>query len=269
MTIPIEDKFEDILGKSQRGLGLGDSELAEKANVTVSELESVLAGRFNETVVRKLAPILNLNAEALVVSGRKEWYPEAIAIDGLAAFTTPYGDMTVNSYVVWDPASKDAVIFDSGADCTEMIQFIEKQGLKPQAILLTHAHGDHIFDLDRLKERTGVAAYVSSAEAFEGAKTFEEGKTFAVGGLKIGTRLTSGHSRGGVTYVVDGLSRLIAIVGDAIFAGSMGGGMVSFQDALRNNREKILTLPNETLICPGHGPLTTVGEEKAHNPFFA
>ena len=72
-----------------------------------------------------------------------------------------------------------------------------------------------------------------------------------------------------MTYVVTGLARPIAIVGDSLFAGSMGGGNVSYQDALRTNLEKILTLPNETIICPGHGPMTTVGEEKQNNPFFA
>ena len=59
-----------------------------------------------------------------------------------------------------------------------------------------------------------------------------------------------------------------AVVGDSIFAGSMGGGMVSYADALKNNKEQILTLPDETVIAPGHGPLTTVGEEKRNNPFF-
>ena len=72
-----------------------------------------------------------------------------------------------------------------------------------------------------------------------------------------------------MTYVVTGLAQPIAIVGDSLFAGSMGGGNVSYDDALRNNLEKILTLPDETIICPGHGPMTTVGEEKQHNPFFA
>ena len=95
----------------------------------------------------------------------------------------------------------------------------------------------------------------------------QPGATVAVT-LEIEARLTSGHSPGGMTYVVTGLSRPIAIVGDSLFAGSMGGGNVSYEDALRNNREKILTLPDETVICPGHGPMTTVGEEKAHNPFF-
>jgi len=59
------------------------------------------------------------------------------------------------------------------------------------------------------------------------------------------------------------------VVGDSIFAGSMGGGNISYKEAIKNNVEKILTLPDETIICPGHGPMTTVGEEKAHNPFFA
>jgi hydroxyacylglutathione hydrolase len=72
-----------------------------------------------------------------------------------------------------------------------------------------------------------------------------------------------------MTYVVTGLTRPIAIVGDSLFAGSMGGGNVSYRDALRTNLEKILTLPDQTIICPGHGPMTTVGEEKEHNPFFA
>ena len=72
-----------------------------------------------------------------------------------------------------------------------------------------------------------------------------------------------------MTYFVRGLDRPVAIVGDSLFAGSMGGGNVSYEDALRNNLEKILTLPNDTILCPGHGPLTTVAEEKKHNPFFA
>jgi glyoxylase-like metal-dependent hydrolase (beta-lactamase superfamily II) len=67
---------------------------------------------------------------------------------------------------------------------------------------------------------------------------------------------------------VRGLARPVAIVGDAIFAGSMGGGGISYADALRTNREEILSLSDDTIVCPGHGPMTTVGEEKRNNPFF-
>ena len=69
--------------------------------------------------------------------------------------------------------------------------------------------------------------------------------------------------------MVTGLSKPVAFTGDALFAGSMGGGVVSYEDALRTGREKILSLPDETVICPGHGPMSTVAGEKRHNPFFA
>jgi glyoxylase-like metal-dependent hydrolase (beta-lactamase superfamily II) len=135
-------------------------------------------------------------------------------------------------------------------------------------ILLTHTHPDHIADLATLKTATRAAAFVSKLEAMPDAETFEVGHNFTVGTLKVETRLTSGHSKGGITYVINGLSTPIAVVGDALFAASMGGGGVSYADALKNNRQQIFTLPDDTVLCPGHGPLTTVGEEKVHNPFF-
>ena len=97
---------------------------------------------------------------------------------------------------------------------------------------------------------------------------FEAGRRFVAGRLTIETRQTRGHSPGGITYVVNGLPNRIAIVGDALFAGSMGGGNISYSDALETNRLSLFTLPDDTIVCPGHGPLTTIGEEKVHNPFF-
>ena len=88
--------------------------------------------------------------------------------------------------------------------------------------------------------------------------------------MKITARLTAGHSNGGTTYVVEGLRPTIAVVGDALFSASMGGVPPErYPAALRANGEKILSLPDDSIICPGHGPLTTVGEEKKHNPFYA
>ena len=91
---------------------------------------------------------------------------------------------------------------------------------------------------------------------------------FEWGGLRIAPKSTWGHSKGGISYVVTGLAKPLVVVGDALFASSMGGGMVSFADALSTNRKELFTLPDETIVCPGHGPLTTIGEEKAHNPFY-
>ena len=169
----------------------------------------------------------------------------------------------MNSYVVWDPASRAAVAFDTGADCSGMLALLAEKKLALKLILLTHTHGDHIFDLDRLKEKTGAPAFVSEHEPIDGAEPFAAGRSFEAGALRIETRLTWGHSKGGITYVITGLARPVAVVGDAVFAGSMGGGGVSYAAALHTNREQILTLPDDTILCPGHGPLTTVGEERA------
>lgn len=234
MSLPLEDNASDIIGKAQRGLKLP-----------------------GET-----APVkLGLNARAL--RELAHWHPVERNLTGLVMFTTPYGDMTVNSYVVFDLQTKEAAAFDTGADCSEMLTHRIGQ------IFLTHIHGDHVMELDRLKEKTGARAFVSERDPMEGAEPFADGAEFRIGNLKVETRRTSGHARGGVTYVITGLAERLAIVGDAIFAGSMGGGLVDYREALRTNRENILSLPDDTVICPGHGPLTTVGEEKSHNPFFA
>ena len=104
---------------------------------------------------------------------------------------------------------------------------------------------------------------------FPGAKTFQENAYFHIGELAIKTLFTWGHSPGMTTFFVTGLSWPLAIVGDSIFASSMGGSPTNFEDQYRNNKEKLLTLPKDTVIASGHGPLTTLAQEKEHNPFFA
>jgi len=269
MSIPLEDNVSDIIGKAQRGLGISDSQLAERSGVSAEKIRKLRNGEIEDDAVERAAPVLKLDAAALRTLAAGSWGPEALSeIEGLAQFNTTYHDITVNAYLVWDPVTCEAVAFDTGADCGAMLERVKMEKLKVKLILLTHAHPDHVADLPRLKA-TGAPVYISELEPEEGAAAIAEGKRFRIGSLEIEARLTSGHSPGGMTYVVTGLSRPIAIVGDSLFAGSMGGGNVSYKDALRNNREKILTLPEDTIVCPGHGPLTTVGKEKRDNPFFA
>ena len=267
MPIPLEDNFADVVSKAQRGLGLADRDLAARAGISLAELDRVKAEHYDAEALRKLAPALGLNAQAL--TALPKYLPAAVKVVGLASFSTAYGGMLVNSYLVWDAASGDAAAFDTGTDCAAILDALRHQNLKLRGIFLTHTHGDHIADLDRLQRETGASVHASSREPLHGAEAFELGQTFACGGLRIEARLTWGHSRGGTTYVIHGLERPVAVVGDAMFAGSMGGGAVSYADALRTNREEILPLPPETVLCPGHGPLTTVAEEREHNPFFA
>lgn len=268
--IPLEDNFTDIIGKAQRGLGISDSQLAEEAKVSVDKVRELREGKVDEEALKRVALNLNLDASTLLASARAQWQPrEQGSIEGLAQFNTRYSDMTVNAYLVWDPQSHEAVAFDTGADCSEMLKRIDDEKLGLRLILLTHAHPDHIEDLDRFTKKADAAVFISEHESAPGAQPFAEGKHFQVGKLEIEARLTWGHSPGGTTFVVHGLAHPVAIVGDSIFAGSMGGGGISYESAVKNNLEKILTLPDDTIICPGHGPMTTVGEEKKHNPFFA
>jgi hydroxyacylglutathione hydrolase len=269
MNLPLEDSHLDVLRKAQRGTGLSDTELAEKAGLERAEIAAVMAGAMDEKAIAKLASALHLAPERVVRLAKGEYVPAPVNVpDGFAEFTTPFDDMTVNSFLVWDPETKEAVAFDSGADATEMLNTVASRHLKLKYVLLTHSHGDHVFDLERVIEKTGAEAWIGERENFAGAKPFAAGKEFEVGGLKIGTRLTAGHAAGGITYVIEGLALPVAIVGDAIFAGSMGGGMVSYAEALKTNRREIFTLKDETILASGHGPLTTVGEQRENNPFF-
>lgn len=270
MPIPIEDNFEDIICKAMRGRNLSETELSEKSGIDRDLLHRLCRGEFlDESALSKIAPHLELDGAALTLSASKAWYPRPVTLDGLAQFNTPYRDMRVNAYLVWDPRGRAAAAFDTGTDAGLIIDEIARLHLSLRHIFLTHTHNDHIADLDRLKAAApGAIVRANRREPWPGCEEFVEGATFEIGSLKVGTHTTSGHSVGGTTYVIRGLEHNVAVVGDAIFAGSMGGGMVSFAEALENNRKKIMTLPDETVLCPGHGPLTTVGEEKRHNPFF-
>ena len=269
--VPLEDNYNDVIAKAQRGLGIDDADLARRAQVDTAAVVSLKAGHFNEVVARRVASHLRLNRDALVRLALKQWYPvQPLFPVGFAAFNTPMGEMTVNSYIVWDDRSRHAAAFDTGASCVPMLEFIRSEKLTLRSIFLTHTHEDHIADLPKLAAETKAEVWASSREpvSFPGAKTFEENAFFHLGPISIKTLFTWGHSPGGTTYFVNGLSWPLAITGDSIFASSMGGGLVSYNDAFENNLRKIMTLPSDTVLACGHGPLTTVAQERRNNPFF-
>jgi hydroxyacylglutathione hydrolase len=127
---------------------------------------------------------------------------------------------------------------------------------------------DHLADLDKLQAASNATSYGSAVENPLGLKSLVHGDGLILGNLTIRVLGTSGHTPGGLSYFIDGLAKPLVVVGDALFAGSMGGAAYAYQEALHHIQERILTLPPETVICPGHGPLSTVGQERANNPFF-
>jgi hydroxyacylglutathione hydrolase len=270
--IPIEDNFTDVINKAQRGHAITDEELCTRAGVSPEDLAAVKSGQLLDAVIRRIARHLSLGPGQLEELAHKAWYPEVpVFPHGFAVFNTAFEDMTVNSYLVWDSRSRTGAAFDTGADSGGMLDLIKTERIRLQMIFITHTHDDHVADLERLSRETGAEVWASEKEPAHvaGARTFKENAHFHIGAIAIKTLSTWGHSRGQTTFYVTGLSYPLAIVGDSMFACSIGGSADHLGDQYRNDVEKILTLPRNTVLACGHGPLTTVAQEKRHNPFFA
>jgi glyoxylase-like metal-dependent hydrolase (beta-lactamase superfamily II) len=270
--IPLEDDFTDVIAKAQRGCQLSDADLAHRAGVSPADLAAVKSGRPIDAVIRRIARHLHLSPDALEALAYRRWYPQVPDFPtGFAVFNTSFGAMTVNSYLVWDPRAGLAAAFDTGSSCRGMLDVLAASRLTLRYVFLTHTHPDHVADLATLAAASGAEIWASELEpcAHPGARCFQENVHFHLGSLAIKTLFTTGHSPGLTTYFVTGLSWPLAIVGDSLFASSIGGSPNHFADQYRNNRQKIFTLPRDTVLACGHGPLTTLAQEKQHNPFFA
>jgi glyoxylase-like metal-dependent hydrolase (beta-lactamase superfamily II) len=270
--IPLEDHFNDVVAKAQRGHGLSDAELATRAEITPEELAALKAGEPRLTALRRVARHLKLSPDALETLAKKEAYPRVpIFPRGFAMFNTPHGDMTVNNYLVWDVKSREAAVIDTGADVTDLLDFIAAERLRVKCILITHTHEDHIAALPRLAQATGAEVWSSEREPVDhpGARTFAANAYFHLGVVAIKALSTWGHSPGQTTFYVQGLSWPLALCGDSLFSASVGGSPTHFHEQIKNTRARIFSLPKDTVIGPGHGPLTTLAHERKYNPFFA
>ncbi len=274
--LPLEDKFGDVVRKAMRGKKIQPADLARQTGLTDQQLGDLFEYKYtpSDDVIRKLAPLCSLNPNALIDHAHSRWKPRDIntaQLGCLAQISAQYEDYIVNTFLVWDKTTKQAVLFDTGPDLAAIEKAVRDNSLKIELLLLTHTHPDHVAVLGDVLKKFKPKAFTSPREPADGCAPVKEGDKHRVGALAIEIRETDGHSVGGLTFVVTGQGGVppIAVVGDAIFASSMGGPMISYENLTSHIRKKILTLPPETILCPGHGPLTTVGEEKAHNPFFA
>jgi glyoxylase-like metal-dependent hydrolase (beta-lactamase superfamily II) len=197
-----------------------------------------------------------------------------------------------NGYTVHLSAGGPCWIIDPGLppQARQIAEYVRKQSLKPEAILLTHGHMDHIAGIDELRELSGTIPVRMAREEWPALSDPQHNLSAQVGmgvatkvrdplDLAVGETLeldstswrildTSGHSPGGRSFYCSELG--IVFVGDALFAGSVG--RVDFPHSngatlMRNIREQLMTLPDETRVLPGHGPETTIGREKRTNPF--
>ncbi len=201
----------------------------------------------------------------------------------------PLGPLSTNAYILSNQ-QKECVIFDPGGDGQKLIATLNRQGLKPLAILLTHAHFDHIGAVDEVRNQYCIKVYIHESEknwlgdsSLNGSRFFmgnevrinhadvllkEEGK-LTVGSFTFELFHTPGHSPGSVSFYHEEAE--VVFSGDALFAGSIGrtdlpGG--NSELLLSSIHKKLLSLPEETIVLSGHGPETTIQAEMDDNPFL-
>ena len=200
--------------------------------------------------------------------------------------TLTNGAFAENCYLVADPASRDAAVVDPGEDAALFEARLRHEGWTARAIWLTHAHVDHVAGVGRLAAATGAPIHLHPADrplydrfpaqaAMFGlaadplpapTAALADGGRVAVGACSFDVLHTPGHTPGGVTLAGHGM----AFVGDALFAGSIGRSDLPGGDGealLDSIRDKLFALPDGTVVYSGHGPATTIGEEKRTNPF--
>jgi len=270
----LEDNLGDILRKARMMTKVEPAAAANAAGLTEAELGSIEdSGRFTKRPnFAALAALIELNA-AKVEGIANDWLPKPVDLSiwcELRQVTTEDG-MSVHAYLAWDEVTREAAVFDTGFTAEPVFALLAENKLDLKHLFITHTHPDHIAGMEAIRTKFPQARIHTDAKSAPPQHKNRRNDCIHLGSLRITNRDTPGHAEDGVTYVIGNWpddAPHVAIVGDAIFAGSMGGAKDHGPLAKSKVRDQILSLPATTLICPGHGPLTTVGEQKEHNPFF-
>jgi len=199
------------------------------------------------------------------------------------------GPLACNCSIFGDENSREAIVVDPGDDVEEIARLLARHGLRAIAIVITHAHIDHIGGAHQLKELTGAPVYLNENDLpiYEQLETqaawlglapparvridhgLAEGERLRLGGSSFEVLHTPGHTPGSVCLWIPAANKLVA--GDTLFRDSIGRTDLPGGDPegiLRSIRDKLLVLPEETFVIPGHGPTTTLGREREHNFFL-
>jgi len=266
----LEDFLEDIISKAQDGLKITNRTLAEKSGLDLSEIKTLKNGQSTQRIISRIAPLLDLDTEKLMASANQSWHPATPQPGELHTFVSHFRDMSVNSFLLHTPGDQEALLFDTGVDPEPVLDYCKKKNCSLRAILLTHGHPDHIAVLPQLREAFPSAkCFGHPLEKIPNSEAIRWGEQWSMGKWMLQNIETPGHTPGGTSYLIRNVSQPFCFVGDAIFAGSVGGCAADYKRALLSIEKNILsTLNPKTILCPGHGPITSVEQEIKHNPFF-
>ncbi len=273
MPSTLEDEFGDILQKARDGKNWSQAQLANAIQVDPDLVRRMERYETlpDESLIQRCAESLDLHEPSLKAIAGESWIPQPPQPDpalDLFCLDVFMGMYPVKCYLIRCKDTGESAVVDTGANPETVIQKARELDLNPSKILLTHNHPDHAGGLSLLDKEFNCPTWIGKNEprpsGSRDLKLLSGGETLEVGRLKVETLSTPGHTAGGISYRIHNT----VLSGDCLFAGSMGRANSSWSDLFLSITETLLALPDDTILHPGHGPATTVGEEKNHNPFF-
>jgi len=277
--MPLEDYFCDIIKKARTGLKLSVGDVARLTGLPGADITALERGDqlHDRAELRAIAGALGLRLSSLEDIVLEKWLPQPLPMmPGIETVQGDIGGYAVKGYIIHNGG--EAVLVDTAYNAEMMIEILESRKLRLVGICLTHGHSDHAEGIQELLTRWSVPVYLGADDltllhwkpAAKQLVAPVHKRTIAVGQLSIQCLATPGHTPGGICYRVEMPWGPVSFVGDTLFAGSIGRSMPTqlYHTHLESVRRHVLTLPQDCLLLPGHGPGTTVREELAHNPFY-
>lgn len=278
----LEDLLGDVVGKARRGQEMSVGDLARASDLGQQHIEAIEAYTAvpDGDELARLARILGLHEGKLKTSAAAGFFPatphpEGERSTGLEVRMLVLGtDFLMNGYLAICRQTRKAAVIDPGFQAPRILQAAAEANAEIDCVWLTHGHYDHLEALADIAAATGAEASLHAADLeLAGGMAGHIGARLVAGGqVRVGdqtfhVRPTAGHTAGGVSLVHD---EGIAFVGDALFAGSLGGTRkrAAYESQIAAVAQQVLSLPPATTLYPGHGPATTVAEERDNNPFF-
>jgi glyoxylase-like metal-dependent hydrolase (beta-lactamase superfamily II) len=273
--IPLEDDPSDLLRKASRGARIDPAELAHRTGIDASAIQAWLKGDGvpTEDQARAVAVVLRLDPGKFADAAARRWYPGAEIPPDVRHH--PHDPHPSNGYLFFLQDGKTAALIDPAGIPKTLLDAVNDGPYALRYILVTHKHADHCdatADVARAFPDAQIVMHRADAHAIgplaSKALPVTDGDELPFGdGASIRMLHTPGHTDGSSCF----LFRSTLFSGDTLFAGSVGGifaDVATYDDLLASVRFKLFTLGDETVVMPGHGPPTTIAQEKAHNPFF-
>ncbi len=274
--IPLEDELGDVLDKSLRHAGLTESAAAERAGVELVRLRDAIDYRYDlsDAEIGRLASVLQLNEVGLSALAHGQYPLPEIGVLPFCVWPLrmEYGIGVVNAYLVGECGGSRGLLFDVGPSLSALTEVWPRSIKHVDAVFLTHVELEHAGGLCDVAEKFGTeAVFVPVGASASCSAPMGEGETRTFGSFNVTAFSTPGHSAAHNCYLITvpsapGSAPLL-ISGDLVFAGSAGGGYFCHRQLQTHLRRVLESVPANTVIAPGHGPLTTVENERRFNPF--